>query len=483
MRLDNIREEFPRMPEEMRKMIEDEVVRQLKTDHMEEGEKRKSRISCKKLTVIGIAAAAMMGLTAVAGAGIYQLYSEKVGNYAVKTGAIASESAADTIPEVDIQVNYIPEGMYECKELCGKGKYHYENEEIPHTGGITLVKYAMDSEGDLKGKTEPNVVEETELDVNGHQAICLKKQMLNGNTGYSRIMYIMYPEVQHILQMYVGDTVPEEEMIKMAESIELIPTGDVRSEEEIYTWNDDVVQQEETEIHELKYTASREEMNNLHTIGETIPMCVHAETMEGDYIESENIQIKVTDVRVGDDLSLLEKPEYIDERWKNALDSEGNLEKDLVQYVKSGDGINTLDEVVETEEKAQKLVYITLEYTNTGEEQLKNIHFFHSLLAIDEWKEGYAHYDWIIQQQAENWDQIVNTSVTSLGEMYYYDIHGGERGNNYIPSIAPGETVTLHIANIVHEEHLPYLYLDLTGAGHEFSVQGLEKGYVDIRQK
>lgn len=483
MRLDNIREEFPRMPEEMRKMIEYEVARQVKIEHMEKGEKRRSRISRKKFVVIGIAAAMMTGLTAAAGAGIYQLYSEKEGKYAAKTGVIASGTAEDTIPEVDIQVNYVPEGMYECKELCGKGKYHYENEEIPHTGGITLVMHVMDSEGDLEGRTELNVVEQKELDVNGHEAIYFKKQMLNGNTGYGRIMYIMYPEVQHILQMYVGDTVPEEEMIKMAESIELIPTGDVRSEEEIYTWNDDVAQQEETEIPELKYTASREEMKNLHTIGEIIPMCVQAETMEGDYIESENIQIEVTNVQVSDDLSLLEKTEYIDERWKNALDSEGNLEKDLVQYVKSGDGIHTLDEVIETEEKAQKLIYITLKYTNTGDEQLKNIHFFHSLLAIDEWEEGYAYYDWIAQQKAENWDQIVNTSVTSLGEMYYYDIHGGERGNNYIPSIAPGETVTLHIANIVHEEHLPYLYLDLTGSGHELSVQGLEKGFVDIRQK
>lgn len=208
----------------------------------------------------------------------------------------------------------------------------------------------------------------------------------------------------------------------------------------------------------------------------------HAETLEGEIIDDAEIQITVTDVQVSEDLSLLEKSEYVEERWKNAVDVDGKLKTDTVQYVKSGDGINTLDEMVKTEEKAQKLVYVTLVYTNTGNQELWNVQFLHTMLAIEEWRDGYAYCDWIRQLEEGSWDKMVKTGVTSLGEMYYYDIHGGEKENNYIPSIAPGETVTLHIANIVHEDQLPYLYLDLTGASYEFSEKGLEVGYVDIRQ-
>ena len=60
---------------------------------------------------------------------------------------------------------------------------------------------------------------------------------------------------------------------------------------------------------------------------------------------------------------------------------------------------------------------------------------------------------------------------------------GGERNNNYIDSILPGETKTVHMGWIVTEEELGSLYLSLdTYGGLEFSDSSLELGYVDIRQ-
>ena len=69
-------------------------------------------------------------------------------------------------------------------------------------------------------------------------------------------------------------------------------------------------------------------------------------------------------------------------------------------------------------------------------------------------------------------------------EMSYYDVHGGERGNNYIASIKPGETATVHMAWVVTEEELGNLYLSLDtyGGVYEFSDSTLEMGYVDVRQ-
>ena len=68
--------------------------------------------------------------------------------------------------------------------------------------------------------------------------------------------------------------------------------------------------------------------------------------------------------------------------------------------------------------------------------------------------------------------------------MIYYDVHGGERGNNYIECIPSGETVTVHMAWIVTEEELSMLYLNLdpSGGSYEFSESALKTGYVDIRQ-
>ena len=72
----------------------------------------------------------------------------------------------------------------------------------------------------------------------------------------------------------------------------------------------------------------------------------------------------------------------------------------------------------------------------------------------------------------------------SFGEIGFYDLHSGERENNYISSIEPGETVTIHFAQIVNEDELEYMYLNLGdfAAGHTFTKKALDTGYVDIRQ-
>lgn len=82
------------------------------------------------------------------------------------------------------------------------------------------------------------------------------------------------------------------------------------------------------------------------------------------------------------------------------------------------------------------------------------------------------------------WDEAVPQGAAHVTEMWYYDVHGGERHNNYITKLGAGETASVHMAWLVPEEELPYLYLDLntSGSSFEFSEESLAVGYVDIRQ-
>ena len=68
--------------------------------------------------------------------------------------------------------------------------------------------------------------------------------------------------------------------------------------------------------------------------------------------------------------------------------------------------------------------------------------------------------------------------------MLYYDVRGGERNNNYIARMQPGEIVTIHMAWVVMEEELDTLYLNLdpSGGSYEFTDSSLQMGYVDIRR-
>ena len=141
---------------------------------------------------------------------------------------------------------------------------------------------------------------------------------------------------------------------------------------------------------------------------------------------------------------------------KAAFDTDGNLLPMKVEYLKSGDGINTVDEVVETKEIPMKIVSVTVDYKNNGKTALSNVMF----------NGGIA----LLAEHGEN--------------MQLSDVHGGERHNNYINTINPGETVTVRMAFKVPEEKLNEMYFTLSnyGGSHFYEETSLQLGYVDIRQ-
>lgn len=222
-------------------------------------------------------------------------------------------------------------------------------------------------------------------------------------------------------------------------------------------------------------TVPKERMRNTHDIGEVFSLNV-----------DEDYSVKVTQVQVLDNIDVLDMSRQeadLREELLAETDADGNLLYGTMEYIKYGDGVDTLTQVVLKEEVPQKLVYITVDYTNIGEKSLTDVLFWGSLMRIAEDGDRVKIREGREPGEADQWDAARMKGAARAWEMYYYDVHGGERGNNYISSIEPGETVTVHLGWIVPEEELPYLYLNLdTTGGSCFSEEGLEIGYVDIRQ-
>ncbi len=55
-----------------------------------------------------------------------------------------------------------------------------------------------------------------------------------------------------------------------------------------------------------------------------------------------------------------------------------------IHYVKYRDGINSLNEVIDSRKAPQKRVYVTIEYTNTRTEQLNEVLFLENIIKIVE---------------------------------------------------------------------------------------------------
>lgn len=526
MRLENIKEEFPKMPDDIRKRIEDEVARQLQVqpicakentkENVKEHTKRYvnkvqnrniyqtkrtnqrknqvlansgkriagRKMTAKKAAIIFLAAALAVGTTTIAGSAIYKMYNEKIGNYAVGTRIQANEDSSiyGEIPKklegVNIVNHYIPEGMVQPEGDPGKMFY----EETPYLGGVSMVAVAMDTKvtrSDVM-MVDKNVKVTEKMDISGHEAVYIEK---NGwptdDIWFDKKIYVIYPESWSVLEIFGGSDISKEEMIKVVENTELQPTGEIYKMKDLVTWSDWVTP--ETFSDEMVLNVSRNEIAGIYEIGEEFELI---------YMSDENakgmgdISAKVTEVQVTDSLDILGDSPYIEDAWKKEIGEDGKFKQAEIQYIKSGDGIDTVDELIKTEMVNQKLVYITVEYTNNGEEMLENIFYQFTLAGIREVNGEYVMYDRAELEPDAEWDTVYSQGEGWVNELRFYDLHSGERDNNYIPLMNPGETITVHFAQIVNEDEMQYMYLNLGAfsAAHEFTKEALNQGYVDIRQ-
>lgn len=116
-----------------------------------------------------------------------------------------------------------------------------------------------------------------------------------------------------------------------------------------------------------------------------------------------------------------------------AFDENGDLKSSTLSYVKAGDGVNTVDRVVKTEKSENKLIYVTVEYTNTGTETLTDIMYNGAIRLLE--TQGDRTKEWRRELEkpaaGDEWDYVAEEGLMLTAEVGAYDVHGGERGNNY----------------------------------------------------
>ena len=505
MRFEDLKYDFPKMPEEMRTMIEREVEKQVKTEQPRFQRRRKA---AGKVLAASMAAVVLLGTTTFAGVSIYRMQREQISDHGVNIkisgqepeaqnrgqgtkdqgqgASKADDASADSvklseIPNVKMEIGYLPDGMVQTEE----GKYCFE--DAMYQGGISVVFYRMDMGDGQFEMLHENVLSSEDLSLNGFDGVYLEyPHLYEEEIAFNQRIYVAFTDVHYVMQMYVASDVSKEEAIKVAESIKLIPVDGAGDHNLVSSWDWssylasklEVEQYNETQDDDMGLTVvSKEDMKNTHAVGERFSL----DDMEG---QERGLTAKVTGVQVSDDLSLLDES-LVDEEWKGETGSDGKLRPATIQYIKEGNK-DSLSEVIKSREVAQKLVYVTVDYTNTGDKELKDVLFFGDLARIYE-EDGQMKMasGWNYEEPSseDQWTHAANRGLSRLFEMQYYDVHGGERNNNYIASIQPGETATVHMGWIVTEEELENLYLSLDtyGGSGIFTESALAQGYVDLR--
>lgn len=261
----------------------------------------------------------------------------------------------------------------------------------------------------------------------------------------------------------------------------MISTGDM------WDW-DAFIQQQNGELIEGEESIGESEegvtgkLTHIYNIGEDIKKdSTLAQDSEGNDIESTDVSVKVDSIQVADDLSLLDT-KYIPDNWKNITDENGKLKDNEASYVKRGDGVDTLDEVVRTESFPAKLVYATLTFTNHSDQDLENIHYYIRMSLLNQTDDGYQEKDYM-NQSGEDYDYVQWDGGLSIdGGMQYYDSQS-DIGKNYLSSLTAGESTQVNVAWIVNEEDLGRMYLEMSGYGASLNGPAAEWAQlVDVRQ-
>ena len=101
MRLEDMREQFPKMPESMKRMIEQEVAVQIGQEKENDNlkvvtyKKRKKKNMAHRMLVASMVAALALATTVCAGVA-YQMHNQKIGKYSLKTQIEGPQTAAES---------------------------------------------------------------------------------------------------------------------------------------------------------------------------------------------------------------------------------------------------------------------------------------------------------------------------------------------------------------------------------------------------
>ena len=500
MRLEDRKDTFPKMPEDIKKMIEKEVAVQIKSrqeesmnpEHTRQSEKteenakiikyrKKRKDTVRRMLVASMVAALALATTVGAGV-VYQMHNEKVGKYGVKT-KIEGQQTAETenleakTDYVELTTSYLPDGMVQTEE----GKYSFEDNYME--GGISMVVYRLPQNEKVDDLLSTDVAESEELEVGGRPAVYLEKV-----SSAAKKLYVIYAEHGYMLEMFAFPDVTKDEMIRIAEGLTVAPTEKTEGNcvMQLCDWNQTEEAEEKGEPvdsdSDREFSFDKTKMENTHAIGESINM-EHAgiDNMPG-------LTATVTSVELSDNSSILADG-MLDADAMKAFDADGNLLPMKLEYKKSGDGINTTDEVVKTETLPQKIVYATVKYENNGTETLHDIMYNGGIAFLEEKGSQMQFADYFLlsdeKKASIGCDYRELERIGFSQEVYLSDVTGGERNNNYINELKPGESVTVHFAFKIPEEKLGEMYLTLsnTGGVYSYDETSLAVGYVDIRQK
>lgn len=468
MRLEDMRKEIPETPKFIHEMIQSEVGKQLQEEKAVSIPPKRNKKRTGAAAAAAAIAAGILATSTIAYAGVklYHMYLEKEGTYSVTTGiraeGVGETALPDRIHEIEIVAKYIPEGMKWVEES------HLEYPEHQRNGGFSFQAALLDDDYSEQVMQDKGVVECEERTFGNYEGVYLKYHDLAEDGSFNQRIYLLCPDVYRVIIIHIGDDVSKEEAMKVTDNLLIAETDTMIETADCTAWSELVSPEQSSG--EAAVTSAADDELPIYRIGE-------------EFVLSDELSVCVQSVQIEDDLQLLGQT-AVPEEWAGAVGDDGKLVNNTLSYIKSGDGIHSVDKIVKTESVKQKLVYVTVTYTNKSEKEMNHILYGGTLMLMDHGEETYQIYNPAFPS-GDGYDRVVWDGAAAAAEMTYSSVvEDYGNGGNYIPSLKSGESIRINMAWIVNEHDLDKMYLNLNtdGGAYEFTDSTLKTGVADIRR-
>lgn len=500
------KKDYPKMPDEIRDMIKSQVENEISNSEIKVRPVTKRRFV--RYAAAALVGALLVGTTVYAASKLISITTEKKGEYGLETKVTVSENAdnGDEKENVDSQgsenaavdesttevpydryelmneenyvhmdISYMPEDVYiQWTEDVATNKLHSYSETDRANRSMTFYMWRI-HEGVEYTNDDEYVVNTEEFEVPGGTAVLVELDY------GQRKVYMAY-DIGYVLDIWAQPGITKDELINVAKGISL----EVATKEEAEEANNInymsapayVPPFESAQEGSIIYVETEDELEQRTTVAkDELKVYQVGEEFE---ISKQKGNAKVTKVEISDDLSVVNKDvfDFFQGEHPDFIDENGKLRDEVVSYCKSGDGVNSLNEVVASETIPVKLVYIEVEYTSETS-------FYGNLMLINDNNDSYEIYDGLSSLARNTEYDVVSTSYyrNEPEEIYFYN------GNdvwekNHFESVQAGETRTASFCYVVREDWLPYMYFDITCADPTdyFKQSILDTGVIDIRQ-
>lgn len=355
-----------------------------------------------------------------------------------------------------VKVGYLPENVTPMAHEVGK----FQN-AVTHKEGLSFALIKIDKkEADLKADFVTNYQEKKTKDNKVYW-------LLHRQKGYD-LAYIPMEKEGHIVQLYVENKdLSKEELEKIISGISLEKVKE--RPENVMMYSDLVDRQNEAEEEKPETLVKKEEVKDLGK--ETSLKLTHQE------VPLKIDQMKVTEMTSMADF--INKPEsevtvfaaikFLKENA--AVDTNGNLKAFQADVYKRGDGINSLDEKVDTVKVSPKVVKVSMRVTNTSKTDLKSFSFNPTLHILNESKAGYE-LDTTSYIVGENKKEHGAIGGSQSYEPAYIPQHGEGKSYYFVGEIPAGKTKEIQVYYVVAQNKKQAMLL-------EFNLNGEDRSNTD----